>query len=364
MHQRHCTTDRYKGAAVDSSHMSSQRILLNPSAFENHHLPATLVARESVLDRLRQDLSPLLKRLPARHIWMHGPPGTAKTSIASHALAELEDRSRVRGLYVNCWECDTFFAILDKIIADLRILGAERFNTVHRLEKIEKFLHGRPFLLILDEIDRPSPRERDAILYHLCAIPNITLICICNSRYFFHTLDRRAASRLDPVLVELQPYTEEQTASILRERAANSLRHSSYGTGLLGRIARLSRGDARVAIQTLKYAATYSENAGRIEPRHVRTALATAHDLKRHYLLEKLSDHHRLIHSIIKESHQIASGELWTEYRTQCRRAKLQHVAARTFSLYVKQLDERQLIVSRRALGVRGNVRLFGLRSG
>ena len=59
----------------------------------------------------------------------------------------------------------------------------------------------------------------------------------------------------------------------------------------------------------------------------------------------------------------IHSGALWKEYQRRCRRAHMDAAAFRTFNLYVKRLEEVGLITSRRALGVRGNVRIFSVRA-
>ena len=77
--------------------------------------------------------------------------------------------------------------------------------------------------------------------------------------------------------------------------------------------------------------------------------------------LEKLSEHHKLIHGIIREKGEIQSGPLWKEYLERCRKAELKAAASRTFTLYVKQLAEVDLVNYKRALGIKGNVRIFSV---
>ena len=343
--------------------MHPESLVRDPTAFAESFLPTVFVNREREIKQLRTTLSPLPQRKPARHIWIHGMPGTGKTSAAKFLLNEFEERHGIRGAYVNCWDADTFYSILDKLCRDFRILGAERLSTLYKMERFEKHLNGRPLIMILDEIDKPSPKERDSIIYNFCSMPNVSLLCICNSRYFYYTLDSRVRSRLDPALIEFQPYTPAQIWDILRQRAEMGLRIDSVHDLTLRKAAREARGDARIAIQALCHAAFEADRqkSDRIKSTHFRKVQNQARDVKKKYLLEKLSEHHKLIHGIIREKGEIQSGPLWKEYLERCRKAELKAAASRTFTLYVKQLAEVDLVNYKRALGIKGNVRIFSV---
>lgn len=339
-----------------------RRILLtDPTMFSGAYIPQDLVGRTEETSELRRCLKPVLQHQPARNVWLHGPPGTGKTCVAMFVLNELEDRHGIRGIYLNCWETPTVYSVLDRAVRDLRILGAERLSTLFKLERLERFLDRRPFVVVLDEIDKPSPKERDSMVYNLCNLPNVTLICICNSRYYYQTLDSRVRSRLNAVLIEFAPYRQEDVEQILRHRAEGGLRADTLDDEAVSWIAKLANGDARVALQTLRHAATTAEAAAgeRIETANIKPAYQTAVETKQRYLLAKLGEHHGLIHRIIRDRGEIASGELWAEYLNRCRRTKMAPAAPRTFSLYVKRLLEANLVSHRRAVGVKGNVRVF-----
>jgi len=61
--------------------------------------------------------------------------------------------------------------------------------------------------------------ERDPILYNLCGIGNVGLVCISNSAETFLSLDERVKSRLGARLIEFGPYSPSRLTAIPRQRA-------------------------------------------------------------------------------------------------------------------------------------------------
>jgi len=209
---------------------------------------------------------------------------------------EFKREAYVSGVYVNCWENNSYYSVLDKLVRELRILGAEKLNTSYKLERLELFLGNKPFVIVLDEIDQPKAKERDSIIYNLCNIGNVGLVCVCNSRSVLYSMDERIRSRLNAKQIEFNPYTEDDLAYIL-EKAELALHPDSWKRKTLTRIASLAEGDARVAIQTMKNAAYNAENDLRqkIKENHIREGYNSAKDIKKTYLLNKLTTHHRLL---------------------------------------------------------------------
>lgn len=343
--------------------MQSPSLMKDPAVLAESFLPERLIDRATEMTELRRYLLPLVHRRSRRNVWVHGPPGSGKTSVVKHVLNEFEDRHGVFGVYINCWECGTWYSVLDRIIRDLRILGAERLSALFKMERLEKALGVKALVIVLDEIDKPSPRDRDTIIYNLCALTNVAVVCICNSRYYYQALDERVKSRLAVALLEFRAYATEAIREILNQRAARGLFPDTLDPQLLVDIATAAAGDARTAIQTLRQAALAAETTGvpAIQAGHVSASHTFALSVKHKYLLDKLSEHHRSIYEIVKASTEIRSAELRGEYVRRCAVQIRRPVSPRTFSLYVKQLVAAGLLHQRRALGIKGNARIFRL---
>ena len=335
-------------------------VVTNPDILGETYVPPDIPAREPQIQELSLCLSPALRKKKPIHAWIFGKPGTGKTLIAKFILRKIEREAYVDGVYVNCWEQNSYYSVLDKLVRELRILGAEKLNTSYKLERLEIFLGQKPFIIVLDEIDQPHSKERDSIIYNLCNIGNVGLICVCNSRSVLYSMDERIRSRLNAKQIDFRPYTEDDLAYILERRAELALHPQSWTRGTLDKIASLAEGDARVAIQTLKTSAYNAENdlSQKIREKHIREGYNSAKDIKKTYLLNKLTTHHRLLYDLVKERKTIHSGQLWKVYLEKCAELKKQAIALRTYSEYMNKLIELDLVQWDRAL-VRGKVRTF-----
>lgn len=340
--------------------MDRGRIIVDPSGLEESYVPDVIPQRLRSVEKLVFCLSPALERKSPIHVWLHGKPGAGKTTTARYFLSLIRRQHQVEGLYVNCWECTTLFSILDRLILELRILGAEKPDARFKLERLRRYMGEKPFILVLDEIDCPAPKERNAILYNLCALSNLGLICISYSRIAYFELDDRVKSRLSPYQIQLDQYPLGDLLSILRERAERTLVQGSWTLHDLRTIAEISKGDLRVAIQTLKNAAYWSQEEGldSLDFGHIQSSVQQARKLKRKYLLRKLTRDHRILYGLVRERREVLSGDLWSLYLGKCEQLDTTPIAPRTYSMYMNRLRDIGLVSSERAK-VRGKVRVF-----
>lgn len=335
-------------------------ILLNPTLFHEEYFPASIIGRESQLRELGFCLMPARQGKKPLHAWLFGKSGSGKTTIAKHFLQKLEREAWIKTTYINCWEYNSYYAIVDKLTRDLRILGAEKLHTTYKMERLQDYIGKKPLLIFLDEIDRLPYRDRNSVLYNLCAIENAGLFCISACRTALFSLEDRVKSRLSPKLIEFSPYSNDRLIDILKQRANLGLNPVVCDFKILEKIAGLSEGNARVGIQVLKNAAYNAENerSGSIHIKHINQGFVHARNFKKKALLAKLTSHHRLLYELIKEKKEIESGKLWKLYLQKCRELNKKSIALRTYSEYMNKLIELDLIQWDRAL-VRGKVRVF-----
>jgi len=336
-------------------------IIANPEVLEEDYVPPTLPCREVQKKELALCLSPIEKGLRPSDCFCHGKPGTGKTALVKHILEQIQDYTNAFAFHVNCWENKTLNQILEKIAVQANVFVTESSYSA-KISRLKQKIKNKPCVIALDEIDKIERKELNDILYILKQMGKVGLICISNTRKYVIDLDPRILSRIRFKSIRFPPYSNEELLIILRHRIieCKALFPGTYSKDILEKIADLAAGDARIAIQTLRNAAYNAERKGkhRIEEDDVKQGFEEVSEIKRKYMLQKLSEHHRLIYQIIKENPGITSSKLLTTYRELCRRMGLRPKSDRSVSNYISTLLGFDLIRSER-IKIRGNVRKF-----
>ena len=340
-----------------------RKIIKNEKMFDEDYMPPTIHFRDGQIKDLQLCLESGIKGNRPIHAFICGPSGTGKTLIARSLLKELEEHS-ILGIYINCWEHQSFYSIIEKITEDYRVLQSEKINAIYKIERFEKFLNGRPFVIILDDVDRLDPKDINVVLHNFCDLTKTGLVCIGCGMGFIKKLDDRVRSRLIPKIIECPAYSKTELMKILKERAEYGLEEGIWDVRMLRKAINMSNGDARMAIQTLRNAASYAENARarKIEVKDLKKGFIDARELKINQILDNLNQHHRIIYEVVCERKRIMSGKLWDAYKEVCKKKKIKTVPQRTFQYYRDELLYMGLICSKR-LRIRGNVRLYSLNS-
>ncbi len=338
---------------------SDDSIMTNSEVFSEDHTVRLLHGRDEQLHRLRACVQPSLRGGKPLHVVIAGPSGSGKTVVARTVLGELSARG-VLTAYVNCVEHNTLYAVLESLIADLRILRSERISTPYKLEQLARFIGRRPIVVVLDEIDKILPKERGLVLWHLASLGKLGVICVSAQRHFVESLTDQVRSRLDPTVIEFARYGVEHLDLILRQRIEWGLKANPCDDEVIHALVEGAAGNARVAIQSLRRAAVNAEHrsGSRIELYDVGASWGEASSRHREYLVSLLSEHHRMLLRLVEQRGVLPSTHLFAEYRAECGRLEVQPVARRTFTNYMGRLVLMGLVEIGRADG-KGNERVF-----
>jgi len=335
-------------------------IIVDPEALKETYIPPRLKARENQTEQILCCLSPITIKHKPFHIWLHGKPGTGKTSTAIHALRALENNASFRSIIINCWEKRSFYEILDEMVYEFRILRASEHRASFKLERLRSFLAGAPILVVLDEVDQIRRAELSTVLYNLDSVLNAGLICISSSMQALLEIEERVRSRLNPHTITFPAYSRKDLLEILAHRAGLALAEGSWSHAALNRIAKAAKGDARAAICMLHRAAVLASHQGkdRIAAEALKEQINSARESQMISILNGLTKDHQMLYEIVKQQGQILSGDLWEKYLQRCDGIKRKPLASRTFSDYANRLVRTGLITAKRAR-VKGKVRLF-----
>jgi Cdc6-like AAA superfamily ATPase len=241
--------------------------------FDFNHLPAEPVMRaeaKPIVDACVRFLHTGI----ANHLFIFGGRGCGKTLMVRH----IGNLLAADVIYANCRHHNSSFKLL------AHWLGARPRG--HSMDELwERFCrqHDGPTIIVLDEIDLISDKDRNREILYLISRAErpYMAILLSNNPRFMNTVDQSIRSTLQPELIHFVNYNADQVLGILKDRAeAGIAKHARPTTAELARLAALTvqhtQSDVRIAIKALYYLAvegTMSDDALRDEGR-VDTATA------------------------------------------------------------------------------------------
>jgi len=334
-----------------------RNIIIDGASLSTDAIPGRLIGRQEQADRLRACLAPMMTGQRPMNAWLHGPSGSGKTLLARSTTGEVCTSGANRlAVYVNCWRHRTQYSVLQAIIDELRILGAEAQDTNIKLDRIRQFLRDRPTVIILDEIDRPMPAVREEIIHALLGLPKTGVVCVAGSTNALAAMEEGTRSRLSPALIEAPAYSTMELEAILTDRANRSLSPGSWSPATIRHIALRSSGDARVAINALRRSAGEAEQSGqpKIDVRFIDHTLAQWQTVRQEARFVGLSEHEKIIHDLAKQHAPLGATDLGRLYIAHCRSHGLHPIARRTFSKYLGRLSSAGLLAMSGQHGSKG----------
>ena len=309
------------------------------------YLPNKMVHRDNEREAIASNLRPILEDQPPIDMIIHGPPGTGKSAMSQYVVDELEKHSpEVLSGFVDGFGQPSRFEVYYKLLRDMNeFVTRGGTSTEELVDKFEQKARNSPMVIVLDEADQIKDEK---VLYDLSRFQNAAVILIANREDIFADMDDRIRSSFSALdEIRFKSYTDKQLVDILKDRREYGLRKDSISDKTLGIIASKSRGDARVAISTLRKSAQKAEREGleKITKETVKDSFSSAVEENKSISLQKLNSDQRKLYDLLKENGGLKSGELFGKYRENTEDGPTD----RTLRRYMKKMEAYGLIEAR-----------------
>lgn len=318
--------------------MSGGRIIRDVTALTEEFVPENLLHRSEHREEIINNLQPLLNGTRPRPLLLYGPPGTGKTSLANDIAGQLkEEYYDLKTCYVNCWIDHSKFRALYSIVQQIDsplLIHRKGTPTDELIDRWDRVVKKHKCLVIMDEVDQL--KEKDTL--YVLVRPKVGLIFIADTEAALYDVSMRTRSRLGPMKpIKFDSYSPEELLPILEARKELALYPGTISQQQLREIAHSSQGDARRAIEALRIAAENAEQEKRsvIADSDVKQAIPEAKKLSAERGFSKLNLHQRVLYSIIQETGEIRSADLYRRYYE----AVEEPVQVRTLRNYLQRLE-------------------------
>lgn len=245
-------------------------VLRSETQLSPDYVPEDPVGRDAEIQRIVDAIKPLTRRRQPENLLVYGPAGVGKTTCVQHVFGRLEEETRAKAVYINCWQYNTRPSLLTELLIQLGYPAPRKGKPVDELlSKLREWLDkNRGFAVALDEFDQLD--ERTEVIYDLQMLNQeaenpVGTVMVSNQHPRHEELDPRSRSRLNCQTLEFQSYSTPQLVSILETRVEQAFRPGTVSDEVLTAIAeRVSEegGDCRKALQMLLKAGRKAERDG------------------------------------------------------------------------------------------------------
>ncbi|SFL45448.1 cell division control protein 6 [Halogranum rubrum] len=327
-------------------------IFRNKDLLQVKYLPDEdrIIGRNEQLNDLGSSLRPALKGQTPNHVLIYGKTGTGKSLCSKFMARQLKTRAaaddvRVGTAYVDCFQDSTETQAVKSIAiqlnddagGELRIPAAG-LSTGDYYRKLWTVVddYYDVVIVILDEIDK---LDGDNVLMQLSRAvesgkltsSTLGVIGISNKIQYKDTLNERVKSSLSEREFVFPPYDANQLRAILESRQ-DAFRDGALSDAVPPRVAALAareHGDARKAIDILRFAGEIAEDAGDsvVREAHVNKAHEREEQNRVADLISKSTPHSRFVlialANIVQQRGDdeawVPTNDIYDVYRTVCK---------------------------------------------
>lgn len=319
---------------------SRKSIVQDARVLTADYLPNKMVHRDGEREEIARNLRPVLEDGQPRNMLLYGAPGTGKTAMAKYVVEQLQKEKFVESSYVNCFSQKSTFEIFYELLDEKITTPREGTSTAQIIEKFEEKTRENPTVVILDELDQLN---EDQTLYELSRFQNVGIIFIANDSNVLGHFEDRVQSRLSGISrIRFKKYSEDELFDILRLRRRHGLKEGSISDEKLRSIAADANGDARVAVNTLRFAAQEAESQKKQEVNQeiIEEAVSNAFNEERLKSLKQLNKHQKAVYEILEEEDELGMSQLYDEYRDRVDDSRTK----RTLRRYLNKMEAYNVI--------------------
>ena len=311
-----------------------ESVFRNERVFEIDWVPETFRHRDTQLQSLQYALKPAVRGARPLNGIIRGPPGTGKTTAIEKLFGELNPRSGVHAVRVNCQVNSTRYAVFSRVFES--IFEYEPPSSGVSFKKLfgqvaDKLIDQEDVLVVaLDDVNYLFyENEADDTLYSLLrahethpgAKVGVLLVSSDLGLEVIEQLDSRVQSVFRPEEVYFPVYDVPEIADILSERVKRGFHDGAVDPPVIDRVAELTAegSDLRVGIDLLRRAGLNAEmRASRaVELEDVEHAYEQSKHVHLSHKLRGVSSSEAALIRVIAENEGAQAGDVYEAFHTE-----------------------------------------------
>jgi len=327
---------------------SDESIFKNPIALEFDYTPKEIPYRENEQHYIADCIKPLFMQRNGRNLLIFGGAGIGKSLAVKKIIEELSEKTDdIYPIYINCWQKNTSFKIMNEICKQIGYQFTHNKNTEELFEVAKKIINKSSAVFVFDEVDRCE--DTDYLYYVLEEIYKKTILLVTNFKEWSINLDMRISSRLNLDILEFRKYTPSEVLGIIKRRIELAFNQGVWNDNAIKIVSEKTflQEDIRYALFLLLQAGNIAEKrSSRIVE---ETDILTAIDLRKQFFLkpiDSLTDSDKKIMEIIKENTKIKIGDAYKLFSESGGQGTY-----KTFQRIIKKLEKDNFISTDKIAG-------------
>ena len=310
-----------------------QTLFKDSELFELDHVPEHFLHRDAQLQSLMYGVRPALSGGRPLNSLCIGSPGTGKTTAVIKIFEEITKHTpKIVSVIVNCQVNSTRYAVFSQIFK--KLIGfappASGVSFKKVFGEVAKYLaeHEKVLVVALDDMNYLFyENEANDVLYSLLRAhetnpgARVGVIAILSDTGVPHIFDPKVESVFLPEEIKFPKYSYDEITDILSNRAKLGFYPNVLDGAVLEKVTEytFALGDLRVGIDLLKRAALNAERRAdrTIAPEDVESAYEKSRLVHLSYVMRALKEDEKKLLSLIADSPQSGSGELYEKFHLQ-----------------------------------------------